>query len=382
MNYRRFENLEERGSATEAELDERRNELEVAEQAVEEAEAQINATRAALGLKTDVRGPARPARRPRRAAAERRGVAGLGRRGAGRGRPAGRPARRRPRRPLQPDHRRRGGRRHRGRLRPPDRRGPPDQGGRGPDRPGRAAARRRRAEPELHRDPLADRRLRRAPIGPPRRPRPARPGAADDPPADGLDRRQLQGDAARRPRHRPAGRAPRRRLPRPRLPGPGRRLQPGDGRGLVAAAAGERHGQLREGRPATAGPDRADRAAPAETPLFVGLSVMPKVRLDAIPTGPRRRQAPHRARAADRPGLRRRRSATAGETLDHRPTPAAGCRSGHERVGVGGGTTTGSSRSRSRWRRSWRCSTPPSPTSRCGTSPAAWRRPGARAPGC
>ena len=45
-------------------------------------------------------------------------------------------------------------------------------------------------------------------------------------------------------------------------------------------------------------------------------------------------------------------------------------------------TTRGPSRSSSRWRRSWRCSTPASPTSRCRTSPATSRSARTRAPGC
>ena len=60
----------------------------------------------------------------------------------------------------------------------------------------------------------------------------------------------------------------------------------GTGSDPVAAAAAERHGQLREDRPAAAGPHRADRLRPDKAPLFVGLSVVPYVYYKEPPTGP------------------------------------------------------------------------------------------------
>jgi multidrug resistance efflux pump len=50
IDHRRIENLVRRGSATQAELDERNNRLKVAEEQVKSAQAAIQETRATLGL--------------------------------------------------------------------------------------------------------------------------------------------------------------------------------------------------------------------------------------------------------------------------------------------------------------------------------------------
>ena len=73
---------------------------------------------------------------------------------------------------------------------------------------------------------------------------------------------------------------------RQRVRGPHHRLHHGDRPDPVPAAAAERHGQLREDRPAAAGADRADRLRPGQGPLFVGLSVDPYVYYKEPPTGP------------------------------------------------------------------------------------------------
>ena len=83
---------------------------------------------------------------------------------------------------------------------------------------------------------------------------------------DDLHRGELQGDAAGRPDDRPGGRDLGGRLSRPDRPRPGLGVRPGDRRRLVDAAAGERHGQLRQGRAAHPGADRPDRAQPARGP--------------------------------------------------------------------------------------------------------------------
>ena len=103
---------------------------------------------------------------------------------------------------------------------------------------------------EVHRDPGADRRLRQPPVrSTPATHVQAGQGLLADPALERrVDRRQFQGDATGRPDDRPAGgdlhvdAYPGRVVPRP-----GRRLRPGDRGGLVAAAAGERHRQLRQG---------------------------------------------------------------------------------------------------------------------------------------
>ena len=125
-----------------------------------------------------------------------------------------------------------------------------------------------------------------------------------------LDRRQLQGDPARRPADRPAGRDPRRCLPGPGLPRPGLRLRRRHGGRHGAPAAGERHGQLREGRAAAAGADRPGRRQSPRRPALrrpVGRAA--SSRSASRPTGPfagqKLRRPVQAARGATAPSRRR-----------------------------------------------------------------------------
>ena len=93
------------------------------------------------------------------------------------------------------------------------------------------------------------------------------PGLAVHPAARrGLHRGELQGNASGRPDDRPAGGDLGRCLSRAGRARPGLRVRPGDRRRLVDAAAGKRHRQLRQGRPAHPGADRPGRAQPARGP--------------------------------------------------------------------------------------------------------------------
>ena len=201
-----------------------------------------------------------------------------------------------------------------------------------------------------------------------------------------LDRRQLQGDADRRHPDRHARGPLCRCLPAPGLPGPGGGLQPRNGPVGVAAAARERHGQLREGHPAPAGADRADRAQPGRHAAVrrpVGRAARPDQG-----TADRARCRPAAAYLRTAPAPRRRRRAGRIAAEEPRRREEAGGHEPHPATATGAvprsrpRSITGSSHSRSRWRRSWRCSTPRSPTSRCRTSPAGCRSAGARRPGC
>ena len=60
-------------------------------------------------------------------------------------------------------------------------------------------------------------------------------------------------------------------------------VQPGSGTGVLAAAAGERHRQLRQDRPARAGQDHPGQSA-ADVALGPGMSVVPTVRVDPTPS--------------------------------------------------------------------------------------------------
>ena len=108
---------------------------------------------------------------------------------------------------------------------------------------------------------------------PEREPRQQRPGGASPdgrPLAHGdLDRREFQGDATGRPADRPAGavRGGHVRQP-PGVRGPDHRVHHGDRSNALPAAGAERHRQLRQDRPAAAGPGRADRLRPGQgTPV-------------------------------------------------------------------------------------------------------------------
>ena len=101
-----------------------------------------------------------------------------------------------------------------------------------------------------------------------------------------LDRRQFQGDATGRPADRPAGavRGGHVRQP-PGVRGSDHRLHHGDRSNSLPVAGAERHRQLRQDRPAAAGPHRVERLRPGQAPLFVGLSVTPYVYYKEPPTG-------------------------------------------------------------------------------------------------
>ena len=138
-----------------------------------------------------------------------------------------------------------------------------------PSCPGPARPRPGRAEPPLLRRRQRDRRRRDPPQRQPRQQRRRRAEPDGRPLAHrDLDRRQLQGDAARRPAHRPAGAICEVDMYGSRQEFEGRitGFTMGTGSDPRPAAAAERHGQLREDRPAAAGADRADRLRPRQGP--------------------------------------------------------------------------------------------------------------------
>ena len=273
-NLKRGEELAPGGGISKEDLDQRRQTVKVDEAAVEQALQTVYAIRVGLGL------PAQPAKghdldrgaaRPRSELLHRPPGAG-GR--CSRARPSSvtsRPPGTRPRsRPSTDFYKQDPQGQPRPHLRPasfPTR--PPIKQAeakllQAQQRPGPG-----RAEPPLLRRRQRDRRRGDPPQ---RQPRQQRPGGAKPdgrPLAHGdLDRRQLQGNPAGGPAHRPARALRGGHVRQPAgVRGPHHRLHHGHRSNPRPAAAAERHGQLRQDRPAAAGPHRTDRLRPRQGSL-------------------------------------------------------------------------------------------------------------------
>ncbi len=185
-------------------------------------------------------------------------------------------------------------REHRPRPREADPGGAGGQAGPGRAPPGAERPRPGRAQPPVLRGQGRDRRRGHPSQRQPRQQRRRGAGAHGGPVGHGdLDRRQLQGDPARPAADRTA-RALRGRHVRgqPRVRGPYHRLHHGDRPDAGPAAPAECHRELRQDRPAAAGPHRADRlrsghAAPLRGPVGRALRL-----LQGEARGPARRGVP------------------------------------------------------------------------------------------